>query len=78
MIWVLSVFLAVDAQQFRGADQTLAQSAELAGYVLGPYDQITVSVVEFPEFGARLVRKERGDSSIRQARRREILCRAGA
>jgi polysaccharide biosynthesis/export protein len=55
-IWVLFVFLAVDAHGILGADQTPAQSEAAAGYVLGPNDQITVSVVELPEFSGRSYR----------------------
>jgi len=56
MIWVLSVFLATEAHRLPGADQTAAQSAAMAGYILGPNDQITVSVVELPEFSGRSYR----------------------
>jgi polysaccharide export outer membrane protein len=56
IIWVLSVFLVASAPRVSGADQAPAQSEVLAGYVLGPNDQLTVSVVELPEFSGRSYR----------------------
>jgi polysaccharide export outer membrane protein len=56
MIRLLFVIVAVDAHGLLGADQTPAQSEAVAGYVLGPNDQITVSVVELPEFSGRSYR----------------------
>jgi polysaccharide export outer membrane protein len=54
--WVLLIFLAGDARGLPGAEQAPAQSEAAAGYVLGPNDQITVSVVELPEFSGRSYR----------------------
>jgi len=56
MIWILLVFLAVDSHSLPGADQTSAPPEVLAGYVLGPNDQITISVVELPEFSGKSYR----------------------
>src|SRR5580658_5629804 len=56
MIWVLSVFLAVGSQGVASLDQIPAQVEAPAGYILGPNDQITVSVVEVPEFSSRSYR----------------------
>jgi len=63
MICVLAVFLAADAHWLLGADQTPAPTEVLAGYVLGPNDQITVSVVELPEFSAKSYRID-GDGTV--------------
>src|ERR1700693_5350 len=55
-IWILLVFLAVDSHGLPGADQTSVPPEVLAGYMLGPNDQITISVVELPEFSGRSYR----------------------
>jgi polysaccharide export outer membrane protein len=63
MIWLLSLFLSPGAHCLLGADQTPAPTEALAGYVLGPNDQITVSVVELPEFSGRSYRID-GDGTV--------------
>jgi polysaccharide export outer membrane protein len=56
MIWIFLVFLVADPHSLPGANQTPIPSEVLAGYVLGPNDQITISVVELPEFSGRSYR----------------------
>ena len=57
-IWAAAI-LALISITARGADQAAAETHAAApiqassGYVLGPNDQITLSVVELPEFNGK-------------------------
>ena len=54
--WALSFFLVVGTPTLVVAGQITAKVQPAPGYILGPNDQITMSVVELPEFNGRTYR----------------------
>lgn len=55
IIWAITVLVAVTCFAF-AAESTPAKVEPSGGYVLGPNDQISVSVVELPEFSGKSYR----------------------
>jgi polysaccharide export outer membrane protein len=53
VFFALCLIAAAGVSQAAQSDQPSARAQAPSGYILGPNDQITVSVVELPEFSAR-------------------------